>query len=50
MIKTRQLKPRKQKYRKYKKTRKNKKTRKIKNNINKTYDFSKIHPASIMCI
>ena len=40
------LKTIKQKYRKHKK---NRKTRKIKNNSNKIYDFSKIHPASIMC-
>ena len=41
MTKTRKLKSRK-----HKKTRKH---RKIKNNSNKIYDFSKIHPASIMC-
>ena len=44
MTKTRKLKSRK-----HKKTRKYRKTRKIKNNSNKNYDFSKIHPASIMC-
>jgi len=44
MYKTRKLKDRK--HRQTKKT-KNKIKRKIKNNSNKNYDFSKIHPASI---
>lgn len=41
MYKTRKLKDKKDK--------KYKKSRKIKNNSNKIYDFSKIHPASILC-
>lgn len=49
MTKTRKLKSRKLKYRKTRKHKKTRKYRKIKNNSNKNYDFSKIHPASIMC-
>ena len=41
MYKTRKL--------KNKKYKKNIKSRKIKNNSNKIYDFSKIHPASVLC-
>ena len=48
MVKTRKLKSRKNRQ-----TKKNNTLKKIKRktkNSNKIYDFSKIHPASIMCI